>query len=152
MTERYKPNTTVACIIRADQHYLMVEEMIDGRLQYNQPAGHLEPNESLITACQREVQEETGIHLVPKALVGIYQFSANTDLAFVRYTFCASLDKQIAPNPQDPAILNAKWLTFEEILTLKTQLRSPLVLQSLKDYRNNPHYPLSILNDQYLSL
>lgn len=149
MTERYKPNTTVACIIQAAQHYLMVEEMIDGQIQYNQPAGHLEANESLITACQREVWEETGLSLMPDALVGIYQFSASANLAFVRYTFCVKINEKIPPNPQDDSIMNAKWLTFEEIVALKSQLRSPLVLQSIQDYQTKTHYPLSIINDQY---
>lgn len=45
--ERYKPNVTVACVINCDDKYLMVEELIDGKLTYNQPAGHLEAFESL---------------------------------------------------------------------------------------------------------
>ena len=152
MTERYKPNTTVACIVHFDNQFLMVEERINGQIQYNQPAGHLEVNESLIMACQREVWEETGLTILPDALVGIYQFSATPELAFVRYTFCVDLDKKVIPSPQDHAILNAIWLTFDEILTLKNQLRSPLVLQSIQDYQTQAHYPLDLFNDNYLSI
>ncbi len=51
MTERYRPNVTVACIIEAEKRFLLVEELIDGQQKFNQPAGHLEANESLIDAC-----------------------------------------------------------------------------------------------------
>ncbi|WP_299496148.1 NUDIX hydrolase [uncultured Shewanella sp.] len=152
MMTRYKPNTTVACIIHCGDQYLMVKECINNQIQYNQPAGHLEANESLIMACQREVKEETGLAISPEALVGIYQFTAKPDLAFVRYTFCVKLNKKITPQPQDNAILSAKWLTFNDILALKSQLRSPLVLQSIRDYQTKPHYSLDLLNDDYLSM
>lgn len=92
MSQRYKPNVTVACIIHATSQdkYLMVEEWIEGEQRFNQPAGHLEANESLIQACEREVFEETGLSLKAQGLVGIYQFSASEDLAFVRFTFSCS--------------------------------------------------------------
>jgi len=55
MADRYKPNVTVACIIECQNKYLIVEEIIDGIKRYNQPAGHLEKDETLIMACEREV-------------------------------------------------------------------------------------------------
>lgn len=78
---RYKPNVTVACIIHAVNvdKYLLVEEWIDAKQCFNQPAGHLEAGESLLDACEREVFEETGLKLTPHGLVGIYQFSPALD-------------------------------------------------------------------------
>ncbi|MEZ9823098.1 NUDIX hydrolase [Shewanella sp. 10N.286.45.A1] len=150
MVERYKPNTTVACVIEANGKYLLVEELIEGKIEYNQPAGHLEANESIIDACIREVKEETGLEIKPQALVSIYQFTATEKLAFVRYTFCATLDDCLESKPIDPVINCTKWLTFSEITALKPQLRSPLVLKSIEDYQNNKRYPLEILNNQWL--
>ncbi|MCL1094830.1 NUDIX hydrolase [Shewanella kaireitica] len=150
MAERYKPNTTVACVIEANGKYLLVEELIEGKIKYNQPAGHLEANESIVDACIREVKEETGLEIEPQALVSIYQFTATEELAFVRYTFCASLDNSLDSKPIDPAINCTKWLTLSEITSLKSQLRSPLVLKSIEDYQNDKRYPLEILNDQWL--
>ncbi|GIU12819.1 MULTISPECIES: NUDIX hydrolase [unclassified Shewanella] len=150
MTERYKPNTTVACVIEAQGRFLLVEEVIEGETQYNQPAGHIEANESIINACIREVKEETGLSIEPQGVVGIYQFSASETLAFVRYTFYLKLDKQLASQPEDPVIQALKWLTLAEIVAVSPQLRSPLVLKSITDYLAGNHYPLSILNDEYL--
>ena len=56
---RFKPNVTVAAIIADGDKYLLVEEKSNGRLVINQPAGHLEKDESLIEAVCREVIEET---------------------------------------------------------------------------------------------
>ncbi|PTA50443.1 NUDIX hydrolase [Shewanella morhuae] len=158
MSQRYKPNVTVACIIHATSQdkYLMVEEWIDGEQRFNQPAGHLEANESIIQACEREVFEETGLSLKPQGLVGIYQFSASEDLAFVRFTFFVQLNDMPSPTPQDKAIHSAHWLSFTQIEAQQSLLRSPLVLDCLKDYLNNVQigqsYPLSLLNSDRLTI
>lgn len=153
---RYKPNVTVACIIHAvsEDKYLLVEEWIDGEQRFNQPAGHLEANESLIQACEREVFEETGLQLKPQGLVGIYQFSANQDLAFVRFTFLVQVDTLLTSKPQDADIHAAHWLSFEQIAAKAHQLRSPLVLDCLNDYRKQLQqgqiHSLELLNSQRL--
>ncbi len=148
--DRYKPNVTVACIIKSQDRYLMVEELIDGQLRYNQPAGHLEANESLLDACIREVFEETGLQIIPESLVGIYQFQANPELAFLRFTYFCQLVQQLTPTPQDKAISRALCLTLEEITERKAQLRSPLVLQSIEDQRQGKHFSPEIVNSQLL--
>ncbi|WOT06518.1 NUDIX hydrolase [Shewanella youngdeokensis] len=150
MPDRYKPNTTVACVIESNGRFLLVEELIEGGIKYNQPAGHLEANESLVDACIREVKEETGLVIKPEGLTAIYQYSASTHLAFVRYTFYLTLEKCVISEPIDPAIQACKWLTYAEIVALKPQHRSPLVLKSIEDYKTNKRYPLEILNDQWL--
>ena len=42
------PHITVASIIKQDDKYLFVEEYVQNNLVINQPAGHLEENESII--------------------------------------------------------------------------------------------------------
>lgn len=172
MTQRYKPNTTVACVIHSQGQFLLVEEMIDGLVKFNQPAGHLEANESLIDACSREILEETGLAITPQAIVGIYQFSASDTLAFVRYTFCINLEQPLKATPLDSAITRTHWLSRAQISELGSQLRSPLVLNSIDDYiqqagllnenttenvtqhnqaKSCPsHFPLSLINADYL--
>lgn len=158
MSQRYKPNVTVACIIHATSQdkYLLVEEWIEGEQRFNQPAGHLEANESLIQACEREVFEETGLSLKAQGLVGIYQFSASEDLAFVRFTFFVQLDDMPSPTPQDKAIHSAHWLSFAQIEAKLSLMRSPLVLDCLKDYRRHLQqssvYPLDLLNSVRLTI
>ncbi|WP_258224098.1 NUDIX domain-containing protein, partial [Stenotrophomonas sp. HMWF003] len=51
---RWTPHVTVATVVVRDGRLLLVEERIDGRDVLNQPAGHLEPGESLAAAAVRE--------------------------------------------------------------------------------------------------
>ena len=89
----WKPSVTVAAVVERDGRFLFVEEMIDGRKVLNQPAGHLDPGESLVAACAREVLEETAHRVTPTALVGVYRWHyAAKDVTFLRFCFCCSVD------------------------------------------------------------
>jgi len=66
----WRPSVTVAAVIERGGRFLFVEERIDDRLVLNQPAGHLDPGESLAAACRREVLEETAHPFEPRVLVG----------------------------------------------------------------------------------
>ena len=50
----WAPHVTVATIIERDNRFLLVYEVANGQQVYNQPAGHLEPNETLLEAALRE--------------------------------------------------------------------------------------------------
>ena len=70
MSGIWKPSVTVAAVIERDGKFLMVEEETSDGVRFNQPAGHLDPNESLEQAVVRETLEETAHDFVPTALVG----------------------------------------------------------------------------------
>ena len=55
----FKPEITVASVIEKDGRFLMVEEETEQGITLNQPAGHLEADESLQEAAIRETLEET---------------------------------------------------------------------------------------------
>ena len=64
----WKPHVTVAAVIERDNRFLLVEEETPHGLQFNQPAGHFEQNEDLISAVKREVFEETAWQFEPSEL------------------------------------------------------------------------------------
>ncbi|VFS51515.1 Phosphatase nudJ [Budvicia aquatica] len=66
---QFKPHVTLACVVQAEDKFLMVEELIKGKPTLNQPAGHLEANETLLEGAQRELWEETGIIAAPQSLL-----------------------------------------------------------------------------------
>jgi 8-oxo-dGTP pyrophosphatase MutT (NUDIX family) len=73
MNPRWRPSVTVAAIVEKDGRYLLIEEHTPEGLSLNNPAGHLDPGESLAQACARECLEETAHPFKPTALVGVYQ-------------------------------------------------------------------------------
>lgn len=144
----WKPNTTVAAIIERDGKFLMVEERIQGVLKLNQPAGHVEKNESIVAACVRETLEETAYAFTPTALVGIYQWTVpGTDLTYLRYAFTGELGEHYPERALDDGIEAAVWLTRDELLARGAQHRSPLILACVDDYLAGKRYPLELLRD-----
>jgi len=133
--DQFKPNATVAAVIVHQNKFLLVEEIENGKNVFNQPAGHLEENENLIAAVEREVLEETGLVLSPDYVSGIYYFHRpDLNLFFLRFCFVIELDDHLQSKPQDDEIIDTHWLTLEEIKEKSSQLRSAMVLECIEDY------------------
>jgi len=148
MKEIWKPHATVATIIERDKRFLMVEEVANGKTVYNQPAGHLDPRESLVEAAIRETQEETAWRFTPEYISGIYRWDQpNTGKCFLRVAFVGSCDEHIENQPLDKGIIRALWLSHKELIEKTDKLRSPLVLRCIDDYLAGKKYPLELLTD-----
>ena len=138
-------SVTVAAVIERDGRFLFVQEKIDGRLVLNQPAGHLDPGESLVAACSREVMEETAHVFQPTGLVGIYRwYYAPKDVTFLRFCFRGNVGA-VENRPLDKEIVATHWLTPEELRNRKAEHRSPLVQKCVDDYLGGTRYPLSFI-------
>jgi 8-oxo-dGTP pyrophosphatase MutT (NUDIX family) len=141
------PHVTVACVVADGDRYLMVEEEVNGRLAYNQPAGHLDDKESLITAAVRETLEETGWTVELEHLIGVHQWrSTEHGDGLVRFSFAARAVSHNPNRPLDEGIRRALWLTRDEIVALGERLRSPLVLMSIDAWLAGQRYPLGMLH------
>lgn len=144
----WTPRMTVSAVIEREGKFLLVEERDDlGRKTLNQPAGHLEDNESLIQAVEREVLEETGYRFQPQAFTGLYRWQAKqAGLTFIRVNFIGTISPEVVSEQLDDDIIATHWLRPDQV-TAKN-IRSPLVIRCIDDYLNRPHYPLSALVDQ----
>lgn len=139
------PRITVATVVPDGDRFLFVEERVRGRLVVNQPAGHLEPGESLIDAAVRETLEETGWRVEPSHLVAVYHWPDPPDRKPVlRFTFAARPLAHEPDRPLDAGIVRALWLRPDE-LAAGHALRSPLVRRSLDDHLAGQRGPLSLL-------
>jgi 8-oxo-dGTP pyrophosphatase MutT (NUDIX family) len=135
------PRITVAAVVPDGDRFLLVEERIDGRAVLNQPAGHLDPNESLIDAVIRETREETAWDVRPTGMIGIYQLLL-PHVHFVRMTFlCEALGHDPA-QALDKEIIRTHWLTREQIAVHQIPQRSSLVLRCIDDYLAGRLWPL----------
>ena len=146
----WKPAVAVAAIIERDGRFLFVEEEADGRRVLNQPAGHLDPGESLVTAVAREVLEETAHRFSPSALVGVYRWHyAPRDTTFLRFAFCGDAGEAEAGRALDREILALHWLTPQELAARRTMHRSPLVERCVADYLSGRRFPLDVLSREF---
>ncbi|MCW6026665.1 NUDIX hydrolase [Stenotrophomonas sp. SRS1] len=144
---RWAPHVTVATVVVRDGRLLLVEEAIDGRQVLNQPAGHLEPNETLAAAAVRETLEETGWTVRLSAFIGTYQWTAPDGTPFLRFAYAAEPQSHDPDRPLDDGILRALWLTPAELRADPTRLRSPLVWEVVADYLAGQRHPLSIVRE-----
>jgi 8-oxo-dGTP pyrophosphatase MutT (NUDIX family) len=137
------PEITVAAIAEADGRFLVVEERIERRLVINQPAGHVEPGETLLEAVVREVREETAWLFTAHELVGVYLWrSPVTGRMTKRFTFTGAVTDHRPDQPLDDGIIATHWLTQAELKGREPQLRSPLVLRCIEDYLGGRRQPL----------
>lgn len=141
----WQPDVTVATVVVRDGHLLCVEEIVGGRLVLNQPAGHLEPDESLVEAALRETREETGWNVRITHLVGAYQWKApETQRHYLRFAFAAEPLDEIPGAALDEGIVRALWLTPEALQADAARHRSPLVWRAVADYLGGNRHPLSL--------
>ena len=155
MNTRWKPSATVAAIVEQEGRFLLVEEHTAEGLKLNNPAGHLDPGESLIDGCAREALEETRHSFRPTALVGVYMSRlqrpahAGTeaeDITYLRFAFCGELGAEQVDRQLDEGIVRTLWLTPEEVRASADRQRSPLVLRCMEDYLAGQRYPLALLH------
>jgi 8-oxo-dGTP pyrophosphatase MutT (NUDIX family) len=154
MAERWKPSVTVAAIIerRIDgaSEFLLVEEHTPEGLKLNNPAGHLDPEESLQQGVVREVLEETACVFTPDRLVGVYlsrfqRPASGEDVTFVRFAFGGTVG---APDPArrlDAGIVRTLWMSVAELRASRARHRSPHVLGCVEDYLAGRRYPLDAI-------
>lgn len=142
----FKPHVTVACVVQAQGKFLVVEETVNGKVTWNQPAGHLEADETLVEAAARELWEETGISAQPQTFVRLHQWIAPDKTPFLRFLFAIDLYEPLPTTPHDSDIERCVWVSAGEILNA-THLRSPLVAESIRSYQTGVRYPLEVVGD-----
>lgn len=155
MDMRWKPSVTVAAVIERQGRYLLIEEHTPEGLRLNNPAGHLDPGESLVQGCEREALEETCHHFSAQALVGVYlsrfQRPAKAghpaeDITYLRFAFCGNLGEAVAGRQLDSGIVRTLWMSPEEVQASASLHRSPLVWRCVQDHQAGLRLPLSALH------
>ena len=143
---QWLPHITVATIVEDNGRFLMVEEHKAGRNVLNQPAGHLDPDETLIEAAVRETLEETGWDVEATGIVGIYLYTAPSNgVTYQRVCFSAKAVKHHPDYPLDDGIVGAKWLTRDELMAQRDNWRSELIIRCIDDYLAGNRFGLELI-------
>ncbi|MCL4745778.1 MAG: NUDIX hydrolase [Burkholderiaceae bacterium] len=146
----WKPNVTVAAVIERDGRFLLVEEETTDGLRLNQPAGHLDPGESLAQAVARETLEETAHHVEAVALLGAYMSryrseATGIDVTYLRFAFVCRVVLHDAERLLDTGIVRALWLDADDVRRRADIHRSPFVMRAIDDYLAGRRYPLEAI-------
>ena len=155
MHSRWKPNATVAAVVERDGKFLLVQEHTANGLRLNNPAGHLDPGESLVDACARETREETAYRFRPTALVGVYLtrvaketpvLGKPTATTYLRFAFCGELGEFLPGQRLDHGIVRTLWMDIHELRASVGVHRTPALLRCVEDYVAGARYPLGMLH------
>jgi 8-oxo-dGTP pyrophosphatase MutT (NUDIX family) len=141
----WTPHATVATIVEQNGTYLLVEETVDGNTVLNQPAGHIEENESILDAALRETLEETRWHVELTSLVGIYNYLAPNGVTYYRFSFAADAIEYDEKSTLDDGIIGPIWLSLDELEARRPQWRSPLVKRCIEDFAAGKRFPLDLI-------
>ncbi len=124
----------------------MIEENVEGEIVYNQPAGHVEDNESFEQTVIRESLEEAAIDFKPQHIIGIYQWRSPNNKTYIRVTYSGQRLQTFNNITLDTGIIQTLWLNQNQIQASQSKLRSPMVLKGINDYLSGQRYPLSLIH------
>lgn len=155
MDTRWKPSVTVAAVIEridadGEHRFLLVEEHTPEGLMLNNPAGHLDEEESPEEGVIREVLEETTCTFTPDRLIGVYlsrfqRPSTGEDVTYLRLAFGGSVGEPDRSRRLDDGIVRTCWMTVAELHASRPLHRSPHVLGSILDHLAGRRHPLSVI-------
>ena len=134
-SDRFLPHVTVANVLEKDGKFLLVEELTKGRRVLNQPAGHLEPMESLIEAAARETLEETCWRTEITAYLGVAIVNGTNGICYLRHSFVGRAVEFDTTYQRDSSIIETRWMTRDEIAASEIPLRHSVVLDVIDQYR-----------------
>jgi 8-oxo-dGTP pyrophosphatase MutT (NUDIX family) len=146
MASLHRPpiQVTVATLVADGDRLLYVEEEHEGRHVLNQPAGHVEADESLLRAAERETYEETGYRVRCQSLLGVH-LMAWPRHSTLRFAFVAEVLEHDPTASLDVGIVAVHWLTDDELNAHALAHRTPLVAACVRDFRAGRRYPLELL-------
>jgi ADP-ribose pyrophosphatase YjhB (NUDIX family) len=138
---------TVTCslVIEQEGKLLLVQEADPDIYQlWNQPAGHVEPDETFEQCALREAREETGYDVELLGIQGVYYDIAKGDEDINLCFRARPLGEPRHPLADD--VLGTRWFTRDELLAFPlAQLRHARTARRLDDWLAGKAFPLEVL-------
>jgi len=135
-----QPFVLAGIILEEDERFLFVQE----EDKWNLPMGWVELGEDLVSAAEREAQEETGREVNVKDFLGVYTVikrRSGKALHMIKFVFIAEKEGKSEKKNEG---LKKKKFTFDEVKELKKKdlLWHPEVVDQLQDYKKGKRIPL----------
>ena len=128
-------NIVAGVVIKQNNKYLLVQENRPGTKVHelwNFPAGKVDEGETIEEAAVREAKEESGYEVELIKKLDIFQAHSQTP---PKHVYEARIIGGELAWPKDE-ILNASWLTLEEIKNMKDRLRSEYIMEAITMMEN----------------
>ncbi len=123
----------VGGVVKKDGKYLLVQEAKkECKGKWSIPAGHLEPNETIVEGAKREILEECGLEVEITGILHVRKNSEWVNIAFSTNIIGGEIrfDKK--------EILDAKWFSLDDIINMKQDLRDlDWMLKAIIDCEND---------------
>jgi mutator protein MutT len=120
-------------LVRNDRVLLVQQEKIVAYGQWGLPGGKLEAGETPDQALLRELQEELGITLDPKTLMGSLAHSGGApDEQHLQVTTYFASSPQLVFGVQKGELMGFGWFTLGELKNLGADLRSSWIIDMAK--------------------
>jgi ADP-ribose pyrophosphatase YjhB (NUDIX family) len=139
-----KPTIRVAGMLAVDGRILMVEQSRGEERYWLLPGGGVRFGETLADALKRELREELGLRVGVGRLLAIVE-SISPDPAYrkhvVHLVFEISASPEALPEPQDVAVLNARYL--DELELARVDVRPPIaefLAACVRELPSSPQY------------
>lgn len=102
---------TMLCLVQRGNEILLQNRVKKDWAGYTLPGGHVEPGESFVDACVREMQEETGLTVLNPKLCGLKQFP-NKGTRYIVFLFKAdSFEGELRSSEEG----KMEWVTMDEL-------------------------------------
>ena len=102
--------------------------------------------ETLTEAAVRETLEETGWDVEATGIVGIYLYTAPSNgVTYQRVCFIAKALRHRPDYQLDEGILRARWLTRDELMAVRDDWRSELIIRCIDDYLAGQRHSLELI-------
>jgi len=135
--------TGAGLVLKQADKYVLIQEVRHEKAGFfNLPAGTLEVNEDFIQCIEREAKEETGANVELHCFLGVYQTVIASGSNVVFLVFAGETDETASFASDEHTVIKA--CTYDEVVALDKagELRSPIVLKAIQDYRDGKVFPL----------
>lgn len=129
---------TNMCMIEDGQGNILIQNRLNPNWPgITFPGGHVDPHESFVASCVREVREETGLTVLDPVLCGIKQFPTENDERYIVLFFKATQFEGTLTSSEEGEVF---WIQEKNLFDYELAEDFELMLDIFKDPKQSEFY------------